>query len=183
MCYVNNVDTFNRKGVAEKILTENELKSVSPEILQNKLIIAWTIKESIYKILCKEGYREAFVPKNIVIAEYYSLKDRIYSGEAVFQNKSYYFQSETKEDFVYTFASNNFDALKYTDNIFFQHNISDSSCALNYSLTNYLHQNNWRLEHNYEGIPYLIGKKNKMDISITHDLDLLVLSKLEYDKK
>ncbi|MBI5539235.1 MAG: 4-phosphopantetheinyl transferase family protein [Bacteroidia bacterium] len=179
MYFKNNVNTFNRKGVTDKILSKNESKLFHSFCLNNHLIIAWTIKESIYKITCKEGNQKAFSPKTIEIIEFISENLNEYIGKAVYSNKIYNFKTEVNKDFVFSNASNNYNTLNCINNIFFPNNVSDKRSSNNLYLNEYLNYNNKQLFFHKNGVPFISDQAKNIDISITHDFETLVYSELK----
>lgn len=173
MFFENNVNTFLRKGAVQHILSENEFSNDS---VNHFPMIAWTIKESIYKILCKEGYRKAFAPKNITISKFDKMDNNSYAGEAIFQNSKYYFHSQITDTFIYTFAADDLNKFPKINHHYFKNEID----VENKEFLQFLQKNKWKINHTKEGIPYVSGKKRKVDISITHDSHVLVVSECTY---
>lgn len=179
MFYKNNVNTFNRKGVTDKILSKNETQIFSSLYLNNHLIIVWTIKESIYKITCKEGNKKAFCPKTIEIIEFISENSNKHIGKALYSEKIYDFKTEVNKDFVFSNASNKYNTLNCVNNIFFPNNVSDKKSSNNIYLNKYLDSNNKKLFYHKNGVPYIANQVKNIDISITHDSEMLVYSELK----
>ena len=173
MFFENNVNTFTRKGAVKHILNENEIADHS---VKHYPIIAWTIKESIYKIICKEGYRKAFAPKKISVFRFYKVKNNKYSGEALFNNQKYFFQTQITDESIFSFATNDYDKLPEIKHHFINNNSQVSNKELEY----FLHIKKWKIDHTKEGIPHVFQNQNKIDISITHDNNVIVFSELAH---
>ena len=169
MFFENNVDTFSRKGAINHILSECEFLYDSVEHFP---ILAWTIKESIYKIICKEGHRRAFAPKTISISILNQKSFDFYTGEAIFENNAFYFQTKVGKEYIYSVASRYENILEEMKHYFFNYD----SRIFNNEYHDFLDRNKWEIIHTKEGIPYVSGKQNKLDISITHDNNILVIS-------
>lgn len=175
MFFSDNAQTFIRKGVSKKIISENESLFSFSNNLHINLIIAWTIKESIYKIQCQKGYRKAFAPINFPITEFTLSGNGIYSGKAAFQNSNYFFHSQIKNDFVYTYASDQIEALSKIEHHFFKNNISNNSCLSNIEFVQFLDHKKWQLTHSDCGFPIISDNKLPINISLTHDHNLMIL--------
>lgn len=185
MYFHNNVNTFNRKGVTDKILTKNESQLFSLLYLKNHLIIAWTIKESIYKITCKEGNNKAFSPKTIEIIEFMTVSANsfIFIGKAVYSERIYDFKTEVNKDFVFSNASNNYNSLNCIENNYFKYNILDNNSYNNIYLNKYLSSYKRELFYHKNGVPYISNQAKDIDISITHDSEMLVYSELNLNNE
>ena len=178
MYFKNNVNTFNRKGVTDKILSKSESQLISSLYLNNHLIIAWTIKESIYKITCKEGNENAFSPRTIEIIEFISSSENLneYIGQAIYSNKIYNFKTKINKDYAFSYASNHYTTLNCIENIYFSNNIFDNNSNNNIYFKEYLSTNNKILCYHKNGVPYIKKHEGNIDISITHDSEMLVYS-------
>jgi phosphopantetheinyl transferase (holo-ACP synthase) len=174
MFFQNNIKTFSRNNVTNKILSKNEVKLFNFKHNYINLLIAWTIKESIYKILCKEGYNKAFVPRNITISDYCFSKNESYNGTAIFKNKTYFFNSHIKKEFVYSYASNKRDTLNKTEHNFFKNDIFNNSSLTNPYFKGFLKNKNWKITYTEHGFPKITTCNNNIDISISHDHDLII---------
>ena len=180
MYFKNNVNTFNRQGATEKILSKNELKLFSQFCLDYHLIVAWTVKESIYKITCKEGNNKAFSPNTIEIIEFIPISEnpKRYTGKAIYSDNIYVFITEINTDFSFSNASNNYNSLNCIENIYFPNNIYNNNSNNNLYFIEYLNSNNNKLYYHENGVPYIINDDKNIDISITHDLEMLVYSEI-----
>lgn len=177
MFFNENTHTFTRNGVQSKIVSETEQKLLSNYSLKNNLIVAWSIKESTYKIMCKEGHKDGFSPRIINIIEFSEhTKQNNYSGEVTALGNKYFFHSEITIEYVFSWASNNLENLNQVKNKFLSNKASNYNSKQNKSFLEYLNKNNWVLEHNIDGIPFIKKRQNKMDISITHDMRLMAIS-------
>lgn len=185
MYFHNNVNTFSRKGVTDKILSKNESQLFSSFCLKHHLIIAWTIKESIYKITCKEGNNKAFSPRTIEIFEFMSITENSnkYIGKAVYSEQIYDFKTEINKEFVFSNASNNYYTLNCVNNIFFPNNVLEKNSYNNIYLNEYLNSNNKELFYHKNGVPFISNQAKDIDISITHDSEMLVYSELNLNNE
>jgi len=173
--FANNATTFSRKGAASKILIENECSLLYPLKFIDNLMITWSIKECIYKILCKKGHPFGFSPKLITINTIEKINYYIYSGTAFFEKSNYFFQFELNQDYVYTYASECKKALNEFEHHFFKNPISNNSSITNAEFIKYIESNNWKLNYTKDNIPFVTETKNDIDISLTHDHNILAL--------
>ncbi len=179
MFFENNSQTFSRNNVIKKILSDNEIKLFNYTHNHINLIIAWTIKESIYKILCKEGYKKAFTPKHITVTEYCFSENETHTGTAIFNNKRYFFNSQINNEFVYSYASNKLETLNKTHHHFFRNNILNNSSLSNPYFKSFLKSKNWQITHTENGFPKITNSNQNIDISISHDHNLMIACNCE----
>lgn len=181
MYFADNVDAFTRDRARKKIITEEECTILSDFSVKKSLVIAWSIKESIYKIICKEGNKKAFNPRNIEITEFHANPDNSmsgYAGKAKTSCEFYFFNSTIFDQYVYSWATNNNESLTQVKNSFWPHTVNNNSVHNNLFIE-YLKQKNWILEHNHDGIPYIKNMQNILDISISHENELMAISEFQ----
>lgn len=173
--------TFARTKAIMHVLTENEIYLM--HFLDTKIAcsLAWTIKESIYKIACKEGHNLPFVPKYIFIKDINFTGEGAYRGTAIFKNQIFSFQSEITNKYIFSYAFKQHENLDQITHYWFPNNPEIHSSMKNTELVNFLISKKWELCYSVNGIPQIKNQLNQMDISITHDHDFLVLSKLKHE--
>ncbi len=170
-----NKNTFLRKGADKIILNKFEINLFYNEKFENVLTLVWTIKESIYKITCKQGNLKAFSPLSIKILNYSKCNNNIY-GSANFENQIYFFKTIINSNYVYSFAITNEKSFNNIEHLFFKHNSKNESLK-NENFANYLKFKNWELVHTINGVPKIKNYCN-IDVSISHDKNTLVFSNI-----
>jgi phosphopantetheinyl transferase (holo-ACP synthase) len=170
-----NKETFSHPNARRIILNSSENVLFEKLNVCHSLSLAWTIKESIYKIVCKNGFTSAFSPCTITITNLEISDPEYFSGKAIFQNENYFFRSEINKEYIYTYASNHPDILSKIEHHYFKHDISIRSSLSNPDFISFLNQNKWQLTHTDNGIPEISNPDSQIDISLTHDHNLMIL--------
>ncbi len=214
MCFIGNdllyiqtnKTTFLRKGAKKIILNKFETDTFFFENITFVLPVIWTIKESIYKITCKQGNNKAFTPSNITITHYRhavlnqvqdcsaSLNNHIMQipkqvrnddklvfsdnniyGKAVFEEQNYFFQTIVKQNYIFSYATTNENNFQNIKHHFFRNNAINNKSLNNVEFIRFIKSQNWNLAHSENGIP-IIKNVSNIDISISHDCNILALS-------
>ena len=177
LLYINtNYTTFLRKGAAKIILNKFENNSFSLENITTFLPILWTIKESVYKITCKQGNNNAFTPSNIKITTFNKINNKLY-GNANFEEQNYYFNTIVKQNYIFSYATTNQYNVRNIKHCFFRNAPINNNSLNNVEFISFIKSQNWNLTHSENGIPK-IKNENNIDISISHDYNILALSYL-----
>jgi len=178
LLYINtNYTTFSRKGAAKIILNKFETDTFFFEDKNSILPIIWTIKESVYKITCKQGNNNAFTPSNIKILTFNKTNNNIY-GNVNFENQNYFFRTIVKQNYIFSYATTNKNNFQNIKHHFFKNNAINNKSINNVEFIKFIKSQNWNLVHSENGIPK-IKNENNIDISISHDYNMLALSYLK----
>lgn len=166
-----NLSTFSRKGVENLILSKSEFDFISNNYFS--LSLAWSIKESIYKITCKQGNLKAFTPSKIIILSINNKNNFIY-GVAKFENYEYYYNASFNNYYIYAYAATLKSELNNIIHLFFNNDRNNNNSLQNNNVNSFLRKKGWNLFHNKNGIPQ-INQRNNVEVSITHDYNILAL--------
>ena len=177
LLYINtNYTTFLRKGAAKIILNKFENHTFFLEDKNSILPVIWTIKESVYKITCKQGNIKAFTPSNIKITTFNKINNKLY-GNANFEDQNYYFNTIVKQNYIFSYATTNQYNVRDIKHCFFRNTPINSNSLNNVEFISFIKSQNWNLTYSENGIPK-IKNENNIDISISHDYNILALSYL-----
>ena len=171
-----NKNTFLRKGAAKIILNNSETDIFFGKAKNLELPIVWTIKESVYKISCKQGNNKSFTPSNIKIINFNKINNKLY-GNANFEEQNYYFNTIVKQNYIFSYATTNQYNVRDIKHWFFRNAPINNNSLNNIEFMNYIKSQNWNLTHTNDGIPIIKNVRN-IDISITHDHNILALSQI-----
>jgi len=176
-----NQSTFCRTRAKNIILNKSELLRFSNIIdLNNTLATLWTIKESSYKISCKQGNTNAFSPQQFSVNSY-NITNNFLCGNVNYKKFTYSFFTFLKHNYIFTTTCTNNDYLKQIKHKVFKNNSSQESIN-NLSLIKYCETNKLIIKKNKFNIPIVINNKN-IDLSITHDKNILIISVINNNEK
>ena len=152
---------WQRRGFLEKQFTDSEqFEILNAEDPFTKVWLFWSMKEAAYKCYVQEFQKRFFAPKK------FSCKTvSNFDGKVEIDNKLYFTKSSFSNSYIHSVAKEKNDLKVVSDSIFRVEN-SSSTKIIDTKILSFF-ANDFQLQKNEIGIPYLYQNNQKLPISIS----------------